>query len=281
LCYNAFVMPLKLIALGTGICSNGCGIGPRRFPPGFLIEYNNQLLLLDAAEGVRYRIEDEGFDIGDIAHIALTHVHPDHAAIAQLLQAKLCRVLWGDAKPNMKQAAVYLHEASAEGFEAVWNWHHPEAGGKLNHMPDKFQFAIEPVRSGWEREIFSGLKLKPFGVYHGFGQHPALGFRVETPEATIVYTGDAGITDSLFTSVANADLLIADASTRIGQSYTAGYGHMAPDQCGMLAARSGVKELWLTHYIGIDEPAAMESEVRKQGFTGTLKIATDGLKWSR
>lgn len=273
-------MSLKVIALGTGICGNSCGTGPRRFPPGFLIDYNGQLILLDAAEGVRYRIEDEGYDLGNISQIALTHVHPDHAAIAQLLQAKLCRVLWKDAEPQMKTATVYMHEASAEGFETVWNWHHPEAGGKLNHMPDKFQFSIEAVRTGWEKEIIPGLTLKPFGVYHGFGQHPALGYRIETKEGTVVYTGDAGITDSLFDKVANADLLIADSSTRIGQSYTAGYGHMGPDQCGLLAARSNVKELWLTHYIGIDEPAAMEAEVRKQGFTGTLKVATDGLIWT-
>lgn len=279
LCYNTITMSLKVIALGTGICLNGCNSGPRRFPPGFLIEYNNELLLLDAAESVRYRIEDEGYDIGDIANIALTHVHPDHAAIAQLLQAKLCRVLWGESQPHMKEATVYMHEASAQGFEAVWNWHHPEAGGKLNHMPDKFQFKIEPIRSGWERDVIPGLTLKPFGVYHGFGQHPALGYRIETKERIIVYTGDAGITDSLFENVANADLLIADAGTRVGQSYTAGYGHMAPDQCGMLAAHSGVKELWLTHYIGLDEPPAMEAEVRKQGYNGALKIATDGLVW--
>ncbi len=273
-------MSLKIIALGTGVCSNGCTPAPRRFPPGFLIEYNNQLLLLDAAEGIRFRIQDEGYDISNVAHIALTHVHPDHAALPQLLQAKLCRVLWKEADPIMRQAVVYMHEASAEGFEAVWKWHHPEAGEKLNHMPDKFQFSIEPIRTGWQKEIFSGLVLKPFGVYHGFGQHPALGFRVETPEAVIVYTGDAGITDSLFNHAERADLLISDSAIRIGQGYTAGYGHMAPDQCGLLATRAQVKELWLTHYVGIDDPSAMEAEVRKQGFTGTIKIATDGLTWN-
>ena len=272
-------MSLKVIALGTGVCANNCVPGPRRYPPGFLLDWNNQLLLLDASEGIRFRIEDAGYDFGLVGHIAITHLHPDHCALPQFLQSKLCRVLWGEQIPGIEKATVYMHDLCIGGFEQVWNWHHPEAGGKLNHFPDRFNFYLEPICDGWEKEIFPGLKLKSFKVYHGFGQHPALGFRVETGEGSIVYTGDAGMADSLFEQAEHAKLLICDSSSRLSQEQIGGYGHMSAKQAGTLAFHSQVKELWLTHYSGFDEPAAMEAAVREAGYNGTLKIATDGLTW--
>ncbi|MBU2566829.1 hypothetical protein KKG46_04715 [Patescibacteria group bacterium] len=275
-------MSLKVIALGTGVCTNGCTPGADRQPPGFLFDYNGNLLLIDASEGIRFRINEAGYDYGKVAHLALSHVHPDHCALPQFLQAKLCRVLWGGATDGMEKIKIFMHEGSAEGFTQVWNWHHPEAGGKLNHFPDKFNFEIQAIRGGWSEEIFPGFTIKAFGVYHGFGQHPALGFRIECQDGVVVYTGDAGITDSLFDQITSADLLIADCGVRIGQEYTAGYGHMGPSQVGMLAMRGQVKELWLTHYTGLDSPEAMIHEVRNAGYSsGECKVATDKLIWSK
>lgn len=274
-------MSLKVVTLGSGVCANMCLPGPRRYPPGFLVDFDGQLMLLDVSEGARFRLEDVGYDYGRVSHVAISHVHPDHADLATFLQAKLCRALWGPPVDGVDKLDVYMHEISIEGFKQSWMWRHPEAADKMNHFPEKFNFELQPMRGGWEKEVLPGLKLKAFGVYHGFGQHPALGFRLETKGTTIVYTGDAGITESLFANVDRADLLIADCGTRIGQEYTAGYGHMGPGQCGMLAYRGQVKELWLTHYIGFDTPAAMEAEARKSGFAGTVKVVTDGLTWEK
>ena len=241
------------------------------------MDWNGNLLLLDASEGIRFRIEDAGYDYGNVQNVAITHAHPDHAALPQLIQAKLCRVLWGKTSPGIDQLKIFMHEALVEKFSEVWAWHHPE--GDVVYK-DKLHWSLEGLRTGLEKEVFPGMKLKPFGVYHGFGQHPALGFRIETDEGTIVYTGDAGLADSLFDAVAGADLLISDASSRIGQDVTGSYGHMSPRQCGEIALRGNVKELWLTHYTGLDAPAAMEEAVRAAGFTGQVKAATDGLAWT-
>lgn len=267
------------MALGTGVCANCLQVaGPRRHPPGFLVDWNGELFLMDASEGIRFRIEDAGYDYGQLKSVAITHAHPDHAALPQLIQAKLCRVLWGKAAPGTDQLKVYMHEALVEKFQEVWDWHHPE--GDVVYK-NKLHWSVEGVRTGLEIEVLPGMKMKPFGVYHGFGQHPSLGFRLETAQGVVVYTGDAGLTDSLFDAVADADLLISDASSRVGQDSTGSYGHMSPKQCGEIALRGRVKELWMTHYTGLDTVAAMEDAVRGTGYTGMIKAATDGMVWSR
>lgn len=272
-------MSLKIIALGTGVCVNGCIPGPFRAPPGFLVDYNGNLLLLEASEGIRMRIEQAGYDYSKIAHLAITHAHPDHAALPQFIQSKLCRALWCGPGPGVSDLTIYMQETFVPGFEQVWAWHQPENGNKSNAFPDKFKFQVQAIRGGWKEEIFSGLTLSAFGVYHGFGQHLALGYRIECKEGIVVYIGDAGLTDSLFVQSEKADLLITDCAARLGQEYTGGYGHMGPKQGGELAYRGQVKELWLTHYEGFDTPQAMEAECRKSGFAGKLKVATDGIVW--
>jgi len=275
-------MALKIIALGTGVCTNGLDDGmPNRYPPGFLVDYNNQLLLLDASEGVRYRIQKAGYDYGFLEHVAITHAHPDHCALPQLIQAKLCRVLWDKGKNDiekLKNLAIYMHEDLARGFQAVWDWHHPE-GTEVYKGTENWK--VEPVGLNWEKEIFSGLKLKAFNVYHGFGQHPSLGYRIETDNAVIVYTGDTGLTDSLFDDVFGADLLIIDSAVPVGRGYTGGYGHLAPEQIGLLAYRSQVKNVWLTHYPSIDTNEAMQNALREQGYTGGIQVVKDNDVWQK
>lgn len=269
-------MGLSVTALGTGVCSDTPHTTFARQPPGFLVEVDGSYLLFDCSEGIRFRLHAAGVDIARITHVAISHAHPDHAALPQFIQSKFCRHLFGAADPNTTKLRIYLPKLLARDFPQVWNWHQPENDGKYWN---EFAPEIIGMPNGFEEEIMPGVTLKAFPVYHGFGRHPAMGFRLETPHGVVAYTGDSGVCEGVRTLAQSADLLISDCSTRVGQEYTGGYGHMGPKQCGDIAIKAGVKQLWLTHYYDFDAQDAMLAEVRAAGFFGEARLAHDGDKW--
>jgi len=266
-------MGLKITALGTGVCVNGVEYCRRRQPPGYLIEVDGLYVLFDCSEGVRFRLQAAGVDYGLVTHVAVTHAHPDHAALPQFIQAKLCRHLWGKHDPRTSQLKIYLPRILARDFPQVWNWHQPENDGGYWQ---EFAPEIVGMEDGFSRELASEVVLKAYSVYHAYGKHPAMGFRLETPYGVVAYTGDAGVCEGVRVLAQSADLLIADCQVRVGQEYTGGYGHMGPRQCGDVALKTGIKRLWLTHYPELDEPEVMLSEVRAAGYFGEARLAQDG-----
>ena len=271
-------MGLKVTALGTGVCFNGIKGMSDRQPPGFLVDVDGTYILLDCSEGIRRRLQAVGVDYGHVTRVAVTHAHPDHAALPQFIQSKFCRFLFGEQDPRTTQLRIYLPQMLARDFPQVWNWHQPENDGGYW---SQFEPEVVGMEDGFTEEILPGVRLEGHTVYHGYGRHPAMGFRVVTKYGTVAYTGDAGICEGVRTLAQSADLLISDCSARVGQEYTGGYGHMGPRQCGDVALKAGAKELWLTHYFGFDSPDVMLAEVREGGFFGTSKLAEDGDTWSK
>ncbi len=271
-------MSLKVIALGTGVCATThVAKKPARQPPGFLIQVDDFYLLLDCSESISYRLQAAGIDLARVSHVAVTHAHPDHAALPQFIQTKFCHQLWGSDDVGAAALTIYLPHQLARDFPQVWNWHQPENDGAYwqNFTPK-----IVSLEDGFNQTVSPGVSLQAAHVYHGYGRHPAMGFRVETSSGVIAYTGDTGPCAGAHMLAQDADLLIADCQTRVGQEYTGGYGHMGPRQCGDLALKAGVKTLWLTHYFGLDAPEVVLAEVRAAGFFGTTKLAQDGESWS-
>lgn len=270
-------MSLEVIALGTGVCTDTPQTKSPRHPPGFVINLGENHILFDCSEGIRFRLRQAGIDPRLVTHVAVSHAHPDHAALPQFIQSKFCSILFDKPDPRAHQLRVYLPKILARDWPQVWNWHQPENdGGYWN----EFAPEIVGMEDGFSEEILPGVILKSFSVYHGFGRHPAMGFRLETPEGVVAYTGDSGVCEGVRVLAQSADLLITDCSTRVGQEYTGGYGHMGPRQCGDLALKAGAKNVWLTHYFDADAPEVILAEVHAAGYFGAVSLAQDGQRWS-
>lgn len=269
-------MPCTVIALGTGVCANGFAPNTDRHPPGFLVDVDDTLILLDCSEGIRYRIARAGYDYGLVQHVAITHGHPDHVALPQFIQAKVARRWWGTDNVAYGDCAFYLPADLAKGFPAVWDWHQPEMQGV--YWPEFTPKFVE-VKKGSAITIAPGVTLKAFPVSHGFGEHPAVAYRLETPQGVVAYSGDAAVCDGLVEAATNADLFICEQSFRIGYEDHAGYGHLTPKNVGEVCARANPKQVQLTHYTGLDDEKEVIREIKKGGFEGAVHHAKDGDRW--
>lgn len=271
-------MGVKVIALGTGVCANGymtCSV--ERRPPGFLVDVDGVLLLLDCSEGLRYRIQEVGYDYGHIQHVAISHTHPDHAALPQYLQAKSCRRIFNDDHHDFGICNVYMPSQHVEGFDAVWRWYVPENEGKYW---SEFTPNFVPMDEGSSVGIAPGVTLKSYAVYHAFGKHHALAYRLETPYGVLAYSGDSAKCDGLIKAATGAELFICEQSFRIGYEDKVRYGHLTPYEVGEVCVEAGVKHARLVHYIGLDAEEDVIAEVRRGGFEGNVKRAMDFDIWS-
>jgi ribonuclease BN (tRNA processing enzyme) len=270
-------MGLEVIALGTGVCVDIPHTKIPRQPPGFLAIVDDLHFLFDCSEGIRFRLQQARIDLAKVTHVAISHSHPDHAALPQFIQSKFCRYLFGEHDDSAAKLKIYMSKILARDFPQVWNWHQPENDGGYWK---EFEPEFVGMEDGFAEELAPGVRLTAMNVYHGYGRHPAMGFRLETPHGIVAYTGDTGVCEGVRVLAQSADLLIAECGTRVGQEYTGGYGHLGPRQCGDIALKAGVKKLWLTHYYDIDSPDVMLAEVRASGYFGDATLAHDGDRWS-
>jgi len=135
----------------------------------------------------------------------------------------------------------------------------------------------------------------------GFGKYKSYAYRFETPDRTIVFTGDTGPSDAVAELAKGADMLVSEVSysspdeakalrvrnglwdqmTRAEQDGFLRHmreEHLTPAEVGKMAAKAGVKTVVLTHIPNSGDPKdeyrRYADEVKKY-FAGTVLIAKD------
>lgn len=260
---------MKVTILGSGTCASNLPGIENRFPPGFFVEWSGGSLLLDCSEGIRFRLEKMGIDYNQIHDIAISHSHPDHFALVHYLQSVFCKSMVGPDKNN--EVNIYAPKHIVRNFPLLWSIYTQERGEeffdyptlKFHNMPD------ETVKIG-------DAKLSAVSVYHGFGKVDAVAYKLETPEGTVVYSGDCGDSPEIRQIAKGADLFLCDTSARIGDADNAtGYGHLNPKQVGEISLQAGVARVALTHYFGVDSDDAMIADCKSSGYSGEVIVAKD------
>lgn len=125
----------------------------------------------------------------------------------------------------------------------------------------------------------SELKITDVAVNHF--EAPALAYRIDYKDHSIVYTGDThSSTDNIAYLASGADYLIYDTSILDNVPPPASpfaKRHTTPARIGQVAAAAGVKTLVLSHLTPVSDPNidAIKAEIQAQGFTGKIKVARD------
>ncbi len=247
-------------------------------------------ILLDCGEGTQTAARKAHISLMKTDLIALTHYHGDHIfGLPGLLQTFSClgrtSPLFLTGPEGLEDAVSPILRLSGELSFPVKLLSLPEKGICMHDLcsywsTDAFLFPVQTLHrvpsSGYCFSLrrpgkFNVEAAEKLGVPLPFRNILQKGTSVtlddgriitsdmvlgrERPGLRVVFTGDTAPTANLISAAANADLLICEA-TYGDDCYAdqAGrYGHCTFSQAAAIAAESGAKRLWLTHFSQIME----------------------------
>lgn len=288
----AALVPLASVAGKTELVLLGTGTprpDPERFGPSAAVVVNGSAYIVDCGPGVVRRAaaaKAKGVDalaVTNLKTVFITHLHSDHT----LGYPDLILSPWvvGRKEPlhaygpaGLKNMTEHILKAYAEDIDVRTNGlEHGNATG--------FHVDVHEVKPG---EIYhdANVRVTAFYVKHGSWKE-AFGFRFETADRTIVFSGDTSPCASLEVAAKDADVLVhevyedgeATPEDRPGggdwPAYMRAY-HTSASELGAIAARCRPKLLVLVHVLmrrGTKEQ--LIGEIRKAGYSGAVVVGND------
>ena len=285
---------------------------------------DERIFVIDCGRGAPSAFVAAGLDFARLEAVFLTHLHVDHAGDLTGMLLYPWGIRFSDDGP-LAPIRVYGPSAPevAPAGDAAFHRHttvHPErpfpgvtdlvenilAGYAYHlnvmpldcHMPDPGVLvraidipAPAPGDSGSPIAVFADgiIRVRAVSVTHGHA-HPAFAYRFDTPDGSVVFSGDTTVNENLIALARDADVLVhqvadVDFLERHGLTGAAlqrmAALHTDVTEVGGVAERAGVHELILNHYLPAEPDAIAESEWAERAgrsFRGTTIAGSDGLR---
>lgn len=262
--------------------------------PGLLVEAAGKRILVDCGEGTQRQLLRAGAGFRRLDRILLTHGHLDHvlgipglfstlglrqSADVMTIHAgqgtldiviRMLAGLWGAGR-----APIPVEFAPLTAGQVIDAGDFTIDGFPVRHRDtDSFGFVFQsPARRHLLSDRLTALGV-PDGPMRGelaAGRPVVIGDRAIDPEDVLgppsggrklVLIGDTETTDGLSKHVADADLLVIEATFLDRDASTArAYGHLTAAEAASFAAASNVKQLVLVHISGryLDEEILTEA----------------------
>lgn len=265
---------LDVCLLGTA----GMMPQPNRWLTAAMLRYNGSSLLIDCGEGTQIAIKEKGLTFKPIDVICFTHYHADHISglpglLLTMGNAERTEPLTMVGPKGLERVVNALRTIAPElPFEIKFiELTEPEENLELygyhihafrvNHKVTCYGYSVEIKRAG-KFEVESarqhGIPQKYWNVLQ-HGEEVVDEGRRFTPDMVlgpprkgikITYCTDTRPTESLVKSAGQSDLLICEGmyaeKEKIAKAKQ--YKHMTFYEAAEVAAKAGVKEMWLTHF---------------------------------
>lgn len=273
----------QVVLLGTGTP----GPDPRRSGPATLIVVNETPYLIDFGPGVIRRASEAyqqgvkavGLRTINLRIVFLTHLHSDHTAgFPDLIFTPW---VMGRTEPLEVYGPKGLKDMSRHILEAYKeDIHHRIQSEEISTTG--YQVHAHEIKSG---VIYNdkNVTVKAFRVAHGM---EAFGYRFETPDRTIVISGDTAPCQSLIENAGGCDILIHEAYTEASyttsseqwQKYRRKY-HTSTHELAQIASQTKPKLIIIYHRenpggVGARPEEEYLSEM-KQGYEGKVVVGHD------
>lgn len=279
---------------GTRLILLGTAGGPRprrsRYAPSQVVVVNGAAYVFDCGEGVARQLALAKIPLSSVKHLFITHHHSDHTAdYGNLLSSVWVSGLttpidsWGPPPLiRMTQAYFVMNEADIstriadEGrvpLQQLVRPHDIDRGGMV--MQD-------------------GNVTVSTAIVHHPPVTPALAFRIDTPDKSIVFSGDTTPSDNLVALAEGADILVHEAylpdyvDQMIGSLPNAKAlkasilsHHTSAEQAGQIAQRANVQTLVLSHLIPPEDPTVPDDlwiTAAQKHYQGRIVVGKDLLE---
>lgn len=288
------------ITLGT---QGGPQPNPHRGQPANLFLRGENVLLVDAGDGASERLVAAGVQLSSVRGVFLSHLHFDHSGglfallgLRHAISAPGVITIYGPprTKELVNGIVAAMRPARETGYGAT--------SGPASEPMDGIQ--VVELRQGDKVTIGDVTVRVAENSHYGFapddpkaGWAKSLSYRFESPERTVVYTGDTGPSEAVAELARGADLLVteviemestlAQIKRQVPNLPAPAFAaleshlrthHLTPEQVGALAKAAHVGKVVLTHQLPGGNTEAATASLRdgvKRVFDGPVAVAAD------
>jgi ribonuclease BN (tRNA processing enzyme) len=240
---------IELQVLGSG----GPETQDKRASSSYIIWVDGKAqVLIDSGGGSALRFGESGANFADLNLILFTHLHVDHTAdFPTLIKSSYFEdrlnslVLYGPV-------GNYLFPSTSEFVETLFG-----AKGAYRYLNNYLiksdsNYVIKASNVELEenqlKTVFNELGMKATATRVSHGNVPALAWRIDIRNKSIVFSGDTNGDDvNLYLLAKDADLLVAHNAVPEGITGVARKLHMPPSVIGKISAKANIKQLVLSH----------------------------------
>ena len=281
---------VALQVLGSG----GPELQTKRASSSYLVWLDGKArVLVDTGGGSALRFGESGAQMADLDVILFTHLHADHSAdLPALIKSSWFEKrerplpIYGPGDNRLMPSTVTFVRALFDGTRGAYRYL-----GEFISPLDKSSYKLEPrdVREpppkiGAPRRkepailpVFKNDRVRVQAVTVAHGQLPALAFRVDAGDKTLVFSGDTnGDGNGLPALAAGADLFVAHNAVAEDATGVERALHMPPSVIGKIAQTAKAKHLALSHRMlrTLGKEDETLASIRKS-YSGTVSFADD------
>ncbi len=238
-----------LVLLGTGTPAPT----PERMGPAAAVVVGKRVFLFDAGIGVERRLAGAHLPVTGVTAAFITHLHSDH--VLGLPDLIFSSWVYGRSKPfglygppGLRDMVDHLYAAFSEDIRI-------RTTGLEHQSPGGYRVTVHEIRPGVVYDS-GGVRVRAFQVHHGAWRY-AYGYRIDTPDRSIVISGDTRPSEELIRQATGVDILVHEVQLPAAVSpsgrtdvdwprYVSEY-HTTAAQLGELAARANPHLLVFTH----------------------------------
>ncbi len=242
---------MKLTVLGSGTM-----ISPSwRNPAGYLLEQNDEYLLIDMGPGIIRQLKLMQMDLLKINHIVISHFHLDHCS--DLFAFLMNRFL---LKETANQSLTIFGPYNLKKW---FNSHLQWQGAWLkNALPELIPFKKQAVNLGnWE-----------IMAENNGHTSESLSLRVSNG-GTIFYSSDTDYQENLIPLALEADLAIIECSL---PDHLKVSGHLTPTEVSIFANKANLQRVLISHIYPQNDSPDLKQRIARQ-FDGEVIIGNDFL----